>query len=171
MTSPGLCIGSELVLDVLLDTDMILQADMRRPVPHAETTLACKEAKRHRITKSALLPSAGASLHMCMTPHGPDAATFERAVASDGGAPEHLPRDTLAFMFEARPGPPVFPHCASRVCGVLCSCHDTLDEVQLSVHEASRACYFSFTIIQRPCRWGLAGIFRWEVRQVIADAS
>ena len=37
---------------------------------------------------------------MCMTPHGPDATTFERAVAIDSDAPEHLPRDTLAFMFE-----------------------------------------------------------------------
>ena len=42
---------------------------------------------------------------MCMTPHGPDAATFERAVANDGDAPEHLPRDTLAFMFEVRAAP------------------------------------------------------------------
>ncbi len=50
---------------------------------------------------------------MCMTPHGPDAATFERAVAVDGCAPEHLPRDTLAFMFEARRRPPVLhPHSA-----------------------------------------------------------
>ena len=47
----------------------------------------------------------GASLHMCMTPHGPDAATFERAVAIDSDAPEHLPRDTLAFMFEVPAAP------------------------------------------------------------------
>jgi len=117
VTSPGLCIGCEHVPVVLLVTDMILQVEMMLPVPHAETTLACKEVRSHRITKSALLPLAGASLHMCMTPHGPDAATFERAVASDGGAPEHLPRDTLAFMFEARPGPlyfhTLFPECVA----------------------------------------------------------
>jgi homogentisate 1,2-dioxygenase len=42
----------------------------------------------------------GASLHSCMTPHGPDAATFERAVGPDNEAPSHLPSDSLAFMFE-----------------------------------------------------------------------
>ena len=38
-----------------------------------------------------------------MTPHGPDAATFEAAVGVAGAAaqgPAHLPPDTLAFMFE-----------------------------------------------------------------------
>ena len=45
---------------------------------------------------------------MCMTPHGPDAATFERAVAINSDAPEHLPRDTLAFMFEV-------PACCAAV--------------------------------------------------------
>ncbi|KAK9846297.1 hypothetical protein WJX81_001152 [Elliptochloris bilobata] len=61
------------------------------------------EAKR-----DGFLPG-GASLHMCMTPHGPDAATFERAVAIDGDAPEHLPCDTLAFMFEVSFTPRVMP--------------------------------------------------------------
>lgn len=45
---------------------------------------------------------AGASLHVCMTPHGPDTATFESAIAKDSSRPEHLPVDALAFMFEAR---------------------------------------------------------------------
>ncbi len=52
--------------------------------------------------KGGFLPG-GASLHMCMTPHGPDAETFEAASSLNGGAedaPHHLPRDTLAFMFE-----------------------------------------------------------------------
>jgi homogentisate 1,2-dioxygenase len=43
----------------------------------------------------------GASLHNCMTGHGPDAATFEKAVAADLAKPQYL-RDTLAFMFETR---------------------------------------------------------------------
>lgn len=48
----------------------------------------------------------GASLHMCMTPHGPDTATFEKAVQEDSdGAPAHLPRDTMAFMFETADTP------------------------------------------------------------------
>ena len=41
----------------------------------------------------------GASLHNCMTPHGPDAATFE-AASQAGLEPRYLD-DTLAFMFES----------------------------------------------------------------------
>jgi homogentisate 1,2-dioxygenase len=50
----------------------------------------------------ALCCCPGASLHLCMTPHGPDAATFEAAVAGgdDRQRPAHLPDDSLAFMFE-----------------------------------------------------------------------
>jgi len=43
----------------------------------------------------------GASLHNCMTGHGPDAATFEKASAADLSKPDVV-RDTMAFMFEAR---------------------------------------------------------------------
>jgi homogentisate 1,2-dioxygenase len=42
----------------------------------------------------------GASLHNCMSGHGPDAATFERAVSATL-APQKI-EDTLAFMFESR---------------------------------------------------------------------
>ena len=42
----------------------------------------------------------GASLHNCMSPHGPDTATFEQASRAEL-APEYL-ADTLAFMFESR---------------------------------------------------------------------
>lgn len=42
----------------------------------------------------------GASLHNCMTPHGPDSATFEKASAADL-APEKV-GNTMAFMFESR---------------------------------------------------------------------
>ncbi|HVS31045.1 MAG TPA: homogentisate 1,2-dioxygenase [Thermoanaerobaculia bacterium] len=42
----------------------------------------------------------GASLHNCMSAHGPDAATFERASGADL-EPQFL-ADTLAFMFESR---------------------------------------------------------------------
>ena len=41
----------------------------------------------------------GASLHNCMTPHGPDTATFE-AASSTELSPKYL-ADTLAFMFES----------------------------------------------------------------------
>lgn len=43
----------------------------------------------------------GASLHNCMSAHGPDADTFAKALALDTSNPQHL-RDTLAFMFETR---------------------------------------------------------------------
>ncbi len=43
----------------------------------------------------------GASLHNCMSGHGPDADTFARASAADTSV-AHVIRDTMAFMFETR---------------------------------------------------------------------
>jgi homogentisate 1,2-dioxygenase len=43
----------------------------------------------------------GASLHNCMTGHGPDAPTFERASNADVSKPHQI-TDTMAFMFETR---------------------------------------------------------------------
>jgi homogentisate 1,2-dioxygenase len=43
----------------------------------------------------------GCSLHNCMSGHGPDAASFERASGADTSRPEHI-TDTMAFMFETR---------------------------------------------------------------------
>jgi homogentisate 1,2-dioxygenase len=43
----------------------------------------------------------GASLHNCMSGHGPDATTFEKASRSDTSRPEYLD-GTMAFMFETR---------------------------------------------------------------------
>jgi homogentisate 1,2-dioxygenase len=43
----------------------------------------------------------GASLHNCMSGHGPDAATFERASQADTRHP-HKVEATMAFMFETR---------------------------------------------------------------------
>jgi homogentisate 1,2-dioxygenase len=51
--------------------------------------------------KSAGFLPGGSSLHNCMSGHGPDAETFDRAVAADTSVPIHL-TDTMAFMFEAR---------------------------------------------------------------------
>ena len=45
----------------------------------------------------------GASLHNCMTPHGPDTKTYEATISRLGGdaiKPTRL-RGTLAFMFES----------------------------------------------------------------------
>ena len=43
----------------------------------------------------------GASLHNCMSGHGPDAASFDKASASNTTQPDHIV-DTMAFMFETR---------------------------------------------------------------------
>jgi homogentisate 1,2-dioxygenase len=43
----------------------------------------------------------GASLHNCMSGHGPDAETFERASTRDLSKPDRI-ADTMAFMFETR---------------------------------------------------------------------
>jgi homogentisate 1,2-dioxygenase len=43
----------------------------------------------------------GSSLHNCMSGHGPDAATFEKASAADTSKPHRI-GDTMAFMFESR---------------------------------------------------------------------
>ena len=43
----------------------------------------------------------GASLHNCMSGHGPDAATFDKASNADTSQPVKV-ADTMAFMFETR---------------------------------------------------------------------
>jgi len=43
----------------------------------------------------------GASLHNCMSGHGPDAATFEKASNADLSKPDVI-TETMAFMFETR---------------------------------------------------------------------
>jgi homogentisate 1,2-dioxygenase len=43
----------------------------------------------------------GASLHNCMSGHGPDAGSYEKAIAGDTSKPLHI-TETMAFMFETR---------------------------------------------------------------------
>jgi homogentisate 1,2-dioxygenase len=50
--------------------------------------------------ESGFLPG-GASLHNCMSGHGPDAATVEKALRADTMQPEYM-SGTMAFMFETR---------------------------------------------------------------------
>jgi homogentisate 1,2-dioxygenase len=50
--------------------------------------------------KAAGFLPGGASLHNCISAHGPDAETFERASAAE--LKPHKLDDTLAFMFESR---------------------------------------------------------------------
>jgi homogentisate 1,2-dioxygenase len=51
--------------------------------------------------KSTGFVPGGSSLHNCMSGHGPDAATFDKASAADTSVPMHI-TDTMAFMFESR---------------------------------------------------------------------
>ena len=51
--------------------------------------------------KSGGFAPGGASLHNCMSGHGPDAASCEKALAADTAKPQHV-TDTMAFMFESR---------------------------------------------------------------------
>jgi homogentisate 1,2-dioxygenase len=50
--------------------------------------------------EAGFLPG-GASLHNCMSGHGPDSVTFEKASRSDSSRPEYI-AGTMAFMFETR---------------------------------------------------------------------
>ncbi|KAM7250542.1 hypothetical protein ACFE04_022425 [Oxalis oulophora] len=43
----------------------------------------------------------GASLHNCMTPHGPDTKTYEATIARGNEAGPHKLTDTMSFMFES----------------------------------------------------------------------
>lgn len=51
----------------------------------------------------------GASLHSCMTPHGPDTKSYEATIARGANAEPHRIRDTMAFMFESSLIPRVCP--------------------------------------------------------------
>ncbi len=51
--------------------------------------------------KASGFTPGGASLHNCMTGHGPDAQTFARASSADLSEPTVL-RDTMAFLIETR---------------------------------------------------------------------
>ncbi|HEY4318562.1 MAG TPA: homogentisate 1,2-dioxygenase [Herbaspirillum sp.] len=51
--------------------------------------------------KSKGFTPGGASLHNCMTGHGPDAATFDKASSIDTRTPQKI-EHTMAFMFETR---------------------------------------------------------------------
>ncbi|CAJ2645472.1 unnamed protein product [Trifolium pratense] len=43
----------------------------------------------------------GASLHNCMTPHGPDTKSYEATISRGNNVGPHKITDTLAFMFES----------------------------------------------------------------------
>ena len=63
------------------------------------------------MTHGAEWCAGGGSLPVCMSPHGPDATTYE--MASDTAkalGPQKVPNSTLAFMFEVNATPCITPH-------------------------------------------------------------
>ncbi|KAG1652959.1 hypothetical protein FOA52_008495 [Chlamydomonas sp. UWO 241] len=57
----------------------------------------------------------GASLHLCMTPHGPDTATYEASIKESAEALLKL-EGTLAFMFETHMTPRTTPQALGSPC-------------------------------------------------------
>uniref|UniRef100_A0A0C9RS29 Homogentisate 1,2-dioxygenase n=1 Tax=Wollemia nobilis TaxID=56998 RepID=A0A0C9RS29_9CONI len=55
----------------------------------------------------------GASLHSCMTPHGPDTTTFEATIAGGDDAKPTKIKDAMAFMFESSLIPRITPWALS----------------------------------------------------------
>jgi homogentisate 1,2-dioxygenase len=47
---------------------------------------------RSHFIRACSSPAGGASLHICMTPHGPDTKTFEGATKLEAEQVSHLPR-------------------------------------------------------------------------------
>ena len=52
-------------------------------------------------TKASGFLPGGASLHNCMVPHGPDAISFDKAMATDTSQPQKF-SGALSVMFETR---------------------------------------------------------------------
>jgi homogentisate 1,2-dioxygenase len=80
---------------------LVAEHTFRPPPFHRNTMNECMGLIRgkYESRSEAFLPG-GASLHNCMSAHGPDAGTHEKA-ASAALAP-HKIEETLAFMFETR---------------------------------------------------------------------
>ena len=61
---------------------------------------------RNKDAARNIVCAGGGSLHVCMTPHGPDAQTYEQAVDdAKSTGPQKVPETTLAFMFEMNATP------------------------------------------------------------------
>jgi len=72
---------------------------------------------KYEAKQDCFLPG-GASLHLCMTPHGPDTATFESAQHMDdrnSDCPGQI-LETLAFMFETHMTPRTTTQALSSPC-------------------------------------------------------
>jgi len=81
---------------------LAMEDTFRPPWFHRNTASECM-GLIHGVydAKAGGFEPGGASLHNCMTGHGPDAETFERALRADTTRPQRI-GDTMAFMFETR---------------------------------------------------------------------
>jgi homogentisate 1,2-dioxygenase len=91
---------------------MVAQHTFRPPYYHRNTMSEfmglIKGEYDGKLAAGGFLPG-GASLHLAMTPHGPDAASFEAATAPGAEAPARIADDSLAFMFETYLAPRITP--------------------------------------------------------------
>ncbi|KAG2501039.1 hypothetical protein HYH03_000858 [Edaphochlamys debaryana] len=114
LTVPPLAPGGPPVADFVIFPPRWLVAErtFRPPYYHRNTAsefMGLIRGQYEAKVDGGFLPG-GASLHLCMTPHGPDTQTFERASGGSGAdAPSHLGHETLAFMFETSAIPRVTP--------------------------------------------------------------
>ncbi|KAG2428612.1 hypothetical protein HYH02_014313 [Chlamydomonas schloesseri] len=119
LTVPGLVPGSPPTADFVIFPPRWLVAEhtFRPPYYHRNTASEFMGLIRgqYEAKQDGGFRPGGASLHLCMTPHGPDTATFERAAGEGAAAsaapdgPSHLGHDTLAFMFETTAIPRITP--------------------------------------------------------------
>lgn len=103
LTCPSMCPGTALA-DFVLFPPRVLATDantFRPPWFHRNTMseyMGLISGSYDAKQGGGFVPG-GASLHNCMTPHGPDAVTYHEAVAHDCAAPS-VWQGGLAFMFE-----------------------------------------------------------------------
>ena len=64
--------------------------------------------------KTDFVPGSS-SLHICMTPHGPDKDTYEANIAPETESPARIPDSSLAFMFETNAVPLLTPFALKTV--------------------------------------------------------
>jgi len=103
LTSPSDTPGSANVDVVVFPPRILVAEDTFRPPWFHRNVASEFMGLIHGVydAKTAGFLPGGASLHNCMSAHGPDADTYARTLKQSTSAPQYL-RDTLAFMFETR---------------------------------------------------------------------
>lgn len=102
LTSPSATAGTANVDFVIFPPRWLVAEDTFRPPYFHRNIMNEFMGLIHGVydAKAQGFQPGGASLHNCLTPHGPDAKTFE--TAAQAPLPPVRLSDTLAFMFESR---------------------------------------------------------------------